>query len=390
MSEFRMPSLGADMEAGTLVEWLKRPGDEVRRGDVIAVVETQKGAIEVEVFEDGRIEELLVDKGATVPVGTPLARIASAREPAETAPRRGVEAAPPATPVAATAPAAARPPAVPEGQRRRISPAARRLAREQGLDLESLRGTGPKGAVVSADLQREPPIGPPETKDPGRRDLREMRKAIAAAMAKSKREIPHYYLGHAIDLSAAVSYLQAANARRSPAERLLLPVLLVKATALALQTHKRFNGFYGPDGFVASDEVHVGTAVAVRGGGLIAPALHHANEKSLDQLMQDLRELVARARTGKLRSSDLSEPTVTVSSLGDRGVDVLYGVIYPPQVALLGFGAPATRPWCGSNGIEPRTVIVATLAADHRVSDGHEGALLLADIDRRLQEPEAL
>lgn len=383
MGEFLMPSLGADMEAGILVEWLKHPGDRIKRGDIIAVVETDKGAIEIEVFDDGVIEKLLVERGKKVPVGTPLALLAGVGD---------VVRAPPPAPAPAPAKPAIEPErptvviAVPVTGRQRVSPAARRMAAERGIDLSGLTGTGPGGAIISTDL----PAARPVPKPAGGPDLAAMRRAIAAAMARSKREIPHYYLSHAIDMTRADAWLEQANAQRPPAQRLLIQAPMLKAVALALRKHGQFNGFHRADGFRPSERIHIGTAVAVRGGGLIAPAIHDVDRLSIDELMAKLRDLVRRARAGSLRSSELSDPTVTVSSLGERGVDALYGVIYPPQVAILGFGAPAPRPWIVEGRVEPRPVVTASLAADHRVSDGHFGSLLLAEIDRLLQQPEQL
>ena len=383
MSEFRMPSLGADMEAGTLVEWLKRPGDKVTRGDIVAVVETEKGAIEVEIFEDGVVEKLLVEPGAKVPVGTPLAVVGAggkAVPPAATppAPRTEPTPKPKPPPAAAPRPAAAAPAPA--------SPAARRLAAERGVDLVGIAGSGPGGAIVTADVERA--AGPaPAAKGIDRTG---MRRAIAAAMARSKREIPHYYLGAAIDLSRALAWLEAANAERPPARRLLLAVLLLKAVARALGKTPELNGYYVEDGFRPSERVHVGMAVALRGGGLVAPAIHDTDRLPLDELMEKLRDLVARVRAGGLRSSEIADPTITVTSLGERGVDTIFGVIYPPQVAIVGFGAPTPRAWPTAEGVASRPVVTATLSADHRVSDGHRGALFLAEVDRLLQNPEAL
>ncbi len=406
MGQFVMPSLGADMEAGTLVEWLKQPGDKVHRGDIIAVVETQKGAIEIEIFEDGVLDRALVELGTEVPVGAPLAYIRSDGEapaPAAPEPETPAEAAAPApsTPVE-TAPApepkAPTPPPVTgsaAGRRAKASPAARRLAAEHGVDLSTLTGSGPEGAIVTTDVLAAPrgakpaPAAEPKARGKGL-DFAEMRKAIAAAMARSKREIPHYYLGTAIDMRAAVDWLDASNAERPPAERILPPVLLMKATALALKTMPEFNGFYTEDGFTPSEHVHLGSAVAIRGGGLIAPAIHHADRLSLVDLMAAFRDLVARVRSGGLRSSEMTDPTVTVTSLGERGVETVYGAIYPPQVAIIGFGRTLQRPWVIDGEVVPRPVVTATLSADHRVSDGHKGALLLAQIDSLLQRPEAL
>ena len=274
-----------------------------------------------------------------------------------------------------------------DGARPLASPAARRRAVERGVDLIGVSGTGPDGAIVSSDIERASAAQPAKRRG---LDFGEMRKAIAAAMVRSKREIPHYYLSHSVDMTDVLAWLGATNAARSPTERLLPVVLLLKAVALALREMPEFNGVYGEGGFTASGSIHVGTAIAIRGGGLIAPAIHDADRLSLVDLMAALRDLVSRVRAGRLRSSELTDPTITVSSLGERGVDGLFGVIYPPQVALVGFGTPVLRPWIRDGVVVPRSVMVVTLAADHRVSDGHRGALLLLEIERLLREPEML
>jgi len=392
MVEFRMPSLGADMDAGTLVEWLKRPGDRVKRGDVVAVVETQTGAIEVDIFEDGVIERWLVEPGTTVPVGTPLALIGDGRVVGRTP-----EIAAAATVPAPAAPRPVQQPAValpfePESRARHphASPAARRLAAERGIALDTLTGSGPEGAILRSDVERAATALALRPAAPKRLDLTEMRRAIAAAMARSKREIPHYYLSTTVDLTRALARLEAANATRPSAGRLLLAALLLKAVARALGQAPEFNGYFNAEGFQPGAGIHIGTAIAIRGGGLVAPAIHDADKLSLDEMMARLRDLVDRARSGALRSSELSDATITVTNLGERGVETVFGVIYPPQVALVGFGVPVERPWAFGAEITARRVLTATLAADHRASDGHRGALFLADIDRRLQSPETL
>jgi pyruvate dehydrogenase E2 component (dihydrolipoamide acetyltransferase) len=381
MGTFRMPSLGADMEAGTLVEWLVKPGDAVKRGDIIAVVETEKGAIEVEIFETGRIDELLVAVGTTVPVGTPLALVDGARAGAPAAaPIEKQEPAPAKVQPVAQAPLAVQ--AAPSGLR--ATPAARRLAKERGVDLASLKGSGPGGVIESRDV-------PPAAAGPRRGlDLDEMRKAIAAAMAKSKREIPHYYLQHTIDLSIAESWLDDFNAKRDPPERVLMAALFVKASSRAARKYTEFNGFYEAGTFKPSESVHAGVAIAIRGGGLVSPAIHDTDKLDLSELMIKMRDLVGRARVGRLRSSELSDATLTISSLGERGVDQLFGIIYPPQVALIGFGAPLKNPIAVDGEVKVRTVVTITLSGDHRVSDGHRGALLLREIGELLRHPETL
>jgi pyruvate dehydrogenase E2 component (dihydrolipoamide acetyltransferase) len=425
MAELVMPILGADMEAGTLVAWRKRPGDRVARGDIVAEVETDKGLIEIEIFTDGVIERILIEPGTKVPVGTVLALVRAdgeaAAPPAEPTlagappPRArppsseagggpvapGTPGAPGVAPAAREADRAPGPPApiapgaagvtpaLGAAPAPRASPAARRLAAERGVDLTQVSGTGPGGAIERADVERAAAAAPappgPETDRQAR-----MRQTIAAAMARSKREIPHYYLATTVDMSAATAWLARVNPERPIAERLLPAVLLIKATALALREVPELNGTWAGERAVASPDVHVGVAIALRRGGLVVPALHHTDRQSLDALMRAFRDLVTRARAGTLRSSELSLPTITVTSLGDQGVETVFGIIYPPQVAIVGFGKVVERPWAAGGEVVVRPVVTATLAADHRVSDGHRGGLFLAALDRLLQRPEAL
>jgi pyruvate dehydrogenase E2 component (dihydrolipoamide acetyltransferase) len=451
MGEFLMPSLGADMDSGTVLEWRVRPGDTVHRGDIVAVVDTDKSTIDVEVFEDGVITELLVEPGTEVPVGTVLAHIGAASGASLAAPSGPeapavAKAAPPAATTAApagrtrrrpanaeaaparrrpahaeAAPARRRAPAPKRAHRAtahvRASPLARVLAAERGLALEDIAGSGPGGAVIAADVDRAGapaptaargrtrggsaaaprPVAPPA---PGpspppavpRADRREsLRRAIAALMARSKREIPHYYVATTIDLSATMAWLRSTNEGRPPAERLLPAALLLKASALAAREVPALNGFWDEDdGFRPSDPVHLGVAVSLRGGGLVAPAIHDADRLTVVALMGALRDVVTRARSGRLRSSEMADPTITVTNLGDQGADEVHGVIYPPQVALVGFGRIAERPWAQDGMLGVRPTVRATVAADHRASDGLVGARFLAALDRLLQNPEEL
>jgi pyruvate dehydrogenase E2 component (dihydrolipoamide acetyltransferase) len=217
-----------------------------------------------------------------------------------------------------------------------------------------------------------------------------MRQAIAAAMARSKREIPHYYLSTAVDMSRAMAWLTQENLKRTVEDRLVYGVLLLKAVALALRDAPEINSIWTGGAATPVRDIHVGVAISLRGGGLVAPALHHTDRQSLGELMKNFRDLVQRARAGSLRSSELSDPTITVTSLGEQGVESVFGIIYPPQVALVGFGKIVARPWSADGQVVSRQIITATLSADHRVSDGHRGGLFLAAVDRRLQEPEKL
>jgi pyruvate dehydrogenase E2 component (dihydrolipoamide acetyltransferase) len=373
MAEFLMPILGADMVAGTLIKWRKGPGDRVDRGDVIAEVETEKGLIDVECYTTGVLERIVVEPGATVPTGTVLAII-----------REDV-------------PSAAAPAAPPRAARARVSPLARKVAEQLGVDLALVPGTGAGGAVTREDVERAAAgrrgVPTPEAPAAAARpsiDPARMRQTIAAAMTRAKREIPHYYLAHTIDMGPAMAWLARENAQRPVPERLLFGVLLIKAVALALREVPELNARWRGDRVEPSRAIHVGVAISLRGGGLVAPALHDVDRQPVGELMRALRDLTQRARTGGLRSSEMSDPTITVTSLGERGVESAFGIVYPPQVAIVGFGTIRTRPWVIDGAVVPRPLITATLSADHRVSDGHRGGLFLAAVERLLQSPEAL
>ncbi|MFF8990444.1 dihydrolipoamide acetyltransferase family protein [Streptomyces sp. NPDC014983] len=454
MAEFTMPSLGADMDEGTLQEWLVQPGDLVHKGDPVAVVETAKSAIEVECFATGRMGELLVEPGTTVPVGTPLALI----EPtAEGAGRPGkAEEEPPVRPAPAPvspAPVSPTPVSAPtagqDGGHIEAGPLVRHLAEQTGVDLEAVRGSGPGGRLTRTDVERAavattaagqarvratplarrlaaeldidlatvtgtgrdstvraadvreaapgpaappprhvaaptPPAHPPEDRTAA------MRQAIAALMTRANRDIPHYYLSTTIDMAPAMDWLHEHNRRSPVTERILPAVLLLKAAALAAREVPALNGFWADDHFTAGEGVHLGVAVSLRGGGLVAPALHDADALGLRELMTGLKDLVARARTGRLRSSEVSDPTITVTNLGDQGVEAVFGVIYPPQVALVGFGRVVDRPCAVDGLLGVRPVVTATLSADHRATDGATGAHYLMAVDHLLQNPEQL
>lgn len=409
MGIFNMPSLGADMEAATLVEWLVQPGDTVARGDVVAVVETQKGAIEIEVFENGTVHELVAQLGTELPVGAPLAVLLAEGEAPPAKAEPSVE-----PPPAKAAPAAERPPAEPHAPEREAvkapatapapptvaptsvpqspnaaSPAARVRAYELGLDLSTIRGSGPGGVIVLGDVDGAPSKSPQAAAKPGS-PIEEMRKAIAAAMTRSKQTIPHFYLSQTIDVQPASDFLAKLNAGRPPAERILLGALFVRAAALAAAKVKTMNGHFTDGAFHAAKAVNPGVAVALRGGGLVAPALMDAVALDLDQTMAGMRDLVSRARAGRLKGSEMTQGTITISSLGDTGADVMTGVIFPPQVALVGLGSPQVRPWVLNDQVIPRSVVTLSISADHRVSDGRQVARFITEFETLLNEPESL
>lgn len=461
MAEFTMPSLGADMDEGLLQEWLVGPGDRVHKGDVVAVVETDKAAIEVECFESGTVGRLLVRAGTRVPVGTPLAVIEgatpreprSAQKPVATGSRdkhtrhaARTSGSPPPLPQKPAAEATSAIGAGPlvrhlalqrgvdltalhgtgpggritradveraapaPGPRVRATPYARHLARDLGIDLTTVRGTGDGGAVRAADVRTatRARVERPEPERAGARGREgeqhrhvavptdsagehrtdAMRRAVAELMSRSKREIPHYYLSTTIDFSAAEEWLRRFNRDRPLSDRLVPAALLLKAAATAAREVPSLNGYWQHDQFVAGSAVNLGVAVSLRQGGLLAPVIHDADTLSPDVLMAGLKDLVQRARRGRLRGSEMSGATLTVTNLGDQGVETVFGVIHPPQVALVGFGAVVERPWAVGGMLGVRPVVTATLAADHRATDGAVGARYLTAIGRLLQKPE--
>lgn len=303
----------------------------------------------------------------------------------------------------------------PAGQRRvRSSPRARRLAAQVGVDLQEVAGTGPDGAITESDVRRaagaatgkrveamasEPPEqAKPATDAAPRRGRKEiggdkattLRQAIGSLMSRSKKEIPHYYLATTLDLATAMAWMQSQNQQRPVSSRLVPSALLLKATALAAKETPEMNGFFTRGTFHPSTNVHLGVAVALRHGGLVAPALHDAQTLTLDELMEQLRGLVSRARAGRLQRAEMADPTITVTNLGDLGVESVYGVIYPPQVSMVGFGKVLEQPWAHNGMLGIRHTVTATLSADHRVSDGLRGGRFLSRIDELLQRPEEL
>jgi pyruvate dehydrogenase E2 component (dihydrolipoamide acetyltransferase) len=275
-----------------------------------------------------------------------------------------------------------------------VSPRARRIAEARGIDLATVAGTGPGGSIVAVDLERGPTAAPgqaPSASPTPRQELPEQkRKTIASLMERSNREIPHYYLGRDINMEPALDWLAAENKRRSVADRLLYSALLLKATALAAHEVPEMNGYFIDGELRASPVVNLGVAISLRSGGLVAPAILDASVKSLSEVMRALMDLVKRSRSGKLRASEMSSSTITVTNLGELGVDYVHGVIYPPQVALVGFGRIEQRPWAANGMVGAKPILKATLAADHRASDGHRGGIFLSTVAHLLGEPEHL
>jgi pyruvate dehydrogenase E2 component (dihydrolipoamide acetyltransferase) len=383
--EYAMPSLGADMDEGRVIEWRVATGDTVHRGDLIAVVETEKSDIDIEIWHDGIIEEFLVEVGQPVDVGTPIARL------------RSVDGSVPAPPSQGAAPEALRSDAE---ERIPASPYARRLAAERGVDLRTLRGSGPGGAVIEADVVTAAAISaPPADEIQGqtpdvigarRRSPDTMRTLIAERMATANREIPHYHLARDLDVGELEGWLADRNAQRPIADRILPAACYIRAVALAAARHRELNGFWVDDHFEPAESVDVAMAISLRRGGLVTPRIERADERTLDDVMAALSQLVTAARSGNLRASWMTGATITITHLGDTGADLVHGVISPPQVALVGFGRTRQRPWVTDGAIVARPIVTTTLAADHRATDGAIGSRFVATLADLIDRPEEL
>ncbi|MDX1807984.1 MAG: dihydrolipoamide acetyltransferase family protein [Sulfurospirillaceae bacterium] len=390
MSIFKMPSFGADMESGILMEWKVKEGDHVKKDQVIAEVETSKGVIATEVFEEGIIEKILVEPGTECAVGMPLALIRTKNESSEDLEKALAELTlNDKKEVSKEQSKDEKKQTLKERKAKsstietaKISPAARKKARELGVDIELLasKTDGKIGLeqveAAAAKTQEIKPDG--------------MRHAIAKAMSRSNAEIPHYYLSISINMTPALEWLEAQNKKRSIKDRILSTALVIRAVVKTLQEVPELNGFWKDDALQISDEIHPGIAIALRKGGLITPALIDAQNKNLDQTMTALHDLITRARSGKLRSSEMTKQTIVITNLGDIGVERVYGVIYPPQVALVGLGRISNAPWVEGDTLVVQKVMQATLAGDHRATDGRTGALFLDKLNQILQKPEEL
>ncbi len=446
ISEVVMPQMGADMKEGTVLRWLKEEGEEVERGEIIAEIETDKANIEIEAFDGGIFRKVLVPEGETVEVGTIIAVIAAPgddiavyesgeRRTADVTASTGNGAAPaapapprpaaspeqaPAPPAPSAAPAAAtRAQAAPaaSGARHRASPVARRFAAEMGVDLAAVRGTGPDGRIVRRDIEeaakaprtaapsaatpaRTAPAAParattaatPETQMPAPGTvvdvpLSRMRQTIARRMAQSKREAPHYYITVDADMTEAVRMRAQINDALGETGRVSINDLLILACTRALERHPRFNSWWLEDHLQLHGRVNVGIAIALD-DGLIAPAVLDCQAKPLSQIAREARDLAERARSGAaLTAEEYTAGTFTITNLGAFGVDSLIGIINPPQTAILGVGRVQERPAVLDGQLAVRSMMTIALSADHRATDGAEGARFLQTLRDVLEKP---
>ncbi len=417
-----MPQMGADMVEGTLVRWLKKVGDEVKRGEVIAEIETDKATVELEAFESGTILKLVAQEGEVVPVGDVIAILG---DPAEAPPEVERKPVPPPAKreiepeVKATASRTIAEPApmstedAERGEERiRISPVARRIAREAGLDIRGLRGSGPDGRILRRDVEAaiaerqrtaaptppaapEPPAVPAPT-PPARvaapevmGELSKMRRAIAHRMLLSKQTQPHYYLTLDVDMTDALAFRAQLNGGLAELQKVTINDLIVKACAIALERHPKFNASFADDGLRMNERINICIGIALE-DGLIAPAVLDCQAKSLGRIALETKDLVERARAGKLTAAEYGEGTFTITNLGAYGVETLIGIINPPQAAILGVGSVMEKPVVRDGEVTVRQVMKIALSADHRVTDGAEGARFIKEIQRVLEQPATL
>jgi pyruvate dehydrogenase E2 component (dihydrolipoamide acetyltransferase) len=440
-----MPKMGFAMQEGKILRWLKREGDRVERGEPIAEIETEKVNIEIEAFDSGTLLKIVAPEGATVPVGQVIAVLGEPGESVEEALRAaGAEAAATqreaigagegaeATPVQAAAgagvarvepeshpelhaPAAVEQPAAPPPEveeRLKVSPLARRLAQELGINLAEVKGTGPGGRITREDVEAyaaqrraaaaappaaaaaAPPRPAPAPAVPGpvpaqEQLLSRMRQTIARRMSESKGPVPHFYLTSEIEMTEALRARQAANALLDDAQKLSINDLVLKAVALALRKFPNLNAAYAGDRVQLFSEINIGIAVALE-GGLVVPVIRNCDQKSLPQIAQEAKDLASRARSGHLRPEELEGGTFTVSNLGMYDVESFIAIINPPQAGILAVGSVLRRPAVKDDQIVITDLMKVTLSADHRVTDGAEGARFLQEVKRLLQNPMSL
>ncbi len=396
-TELKVPTLGMDMEEATVVRWLVEDGAEVEKGEPVLEIDTDKTSFEIEAPAGGTIRNLRGEPGETLPVGTTLAYVTAAGEEPPTPEEATSEAEPEA--VASTAGTRRQEtserrtvPASEDGRKVRASPAARRAAAEMGVPIESVSGSGPHGRVYLSDILEMEPEAPavepaaPETVT--REPLSRIRRLGAERTARSFSEVPHFYLTRDLEADRLVGLQERLRRRMDPAPS--LTDLLALAVSRTLKDHPRLNGRYAGDGELEIHErVNLGLAVATE-AGLVVPVLEGADALPLRELVSKARDLVRRARAGKLSPEELSGGTFTLSNLGMMGIDSFDAIINAPEAAILAVGRVRTLPEWRDDQWVPKQVISGTLSVDHRVADGVDGARFLGDLQAALSDWELL
>ena len=400
-----MPQMGYDMKEGKVVRWFKKEGDDVARGEVIAEIETDKAVVEFEAYTGGVLGKIVADEGVAIPVGGLIAVIT---DPGEAVPDDIVTAATPAESPEKAVPAESAPAATPDPAATpatgagevRASPLARRLARERGIDLTTITGSGPGGRIVEADIPEQAapaaaivaaPDGtaPPAPMTSESVELSRMRQAIARVTVDSKREAPHFYVTIEVDMTKAMSFRRDINDELDAERRVSVNDLIVKASAIAIGRHPKFNSFFRDDHLQMNASINVGIAIALE-SGLIVPGINACESKSLAEIATASRDLVSRANSGALRNEEYSGTTFSVSNLGMFDVDSFTAIIFPPHAAVLAVGKVKEQPVVRDGELAVAQVMKATLSTDHRVADGAEAAQFLVEIKKLLENPVSL
>ena len=422
MAEVTMPRLSDTMEEGTIATWLKKPGEQINKGDVIAQIETDKATMDLTAFEAGTLQEILAPEGTTVAIGKPVARIGSGSAAPPAAKETGSET--PKTPVAkenvgeapeptespSEQPTVPAPAPEPESQpsengKVRASPMARHIAAEHGLDLSDITGSGPQGRVVRADVEaalqgeakptevdEKPAMAPqaPTADGDERVQLSQMRRTIARRMAESTRTVPHFYLTTTVDATDLGKLRKQINDQSADqGVKITFNDLVVKGAALAIRKVPEVNVSFAEDSLIRHSQVHVGIAVATD-RGLIVPVVRDADQKSVGQIGREARDLAERANSGKLQPNEYSGGTFTVSNLGMFGIEQFQAVINPPESAILAVGAITREPAEHNGEIALRDRLRLTLSVDHRALDGAVGARYLQALKMLLEKPMLL
>lgn len=410
-----MPKLGFDMREGVLVSWLKQVGDEIQKGDIIAEIESDKATLELESQVAGTLLKLLESEGAVVPIGAHLAIVGAEGEdvsgidaaapPSRDADEEAVMEVETAPPAASATPSTEGESALdadfPEGVR--ASPVARRIAREHGVDLQAVSGSGPNGRIRRADVEefldrqeREPtPAAAPQpvTAEIRPEDVVEeasrLRQAIARRMAASKTTVPHFYVTNEIDMAPALALRKQVNALLEEEQKISVNDLIVKAAALALRDFPSINSSFAGDKFIRHQQINVGSAVAVE-GGLLTVVQQNTDSSSLTKIADDHKQMIARARSGRIHPGDVQGATFTVSNLGGFDVDHFIAIINPPEAAILAVGTAREVPVVVDGQLQAGIRMKATLSADHRVTDGAEAAQYMQRFKALLEEPMRL
>ncbi len=405
-----MPQMGYDMREGTVVRWRKREGEAVARGEVIADIQTDKATVEFEAYAAGVLRKIVAQEGVPVPVGQLIAVITAPDEPLPAnLPASGgpapaaVPAAAPAASTVAVTPAAAAP--VAAAGEVRASPIARRIARERGIDLALVTGTGPGGRIVEKDVEEfaaraaappprhapaaAPPMATSEAPGAQRVELSRMRQAIARVTVDSKREAPHFYVSADVDMTRAMTLRRDVNEHLGAERRVSVNDLVIKACAIALGRHPKFNAFFRGDHLQMNGDINIGIAIALP-AGLIVPGINVCQKKSLVEIADAAKDLIARANSGTLRNEEYSGTTFSISNLGPFDVDSFTAIIFPPHAAVLAVGRVKEQPVVREGQLAVAQVMKATLSVDHRVADGAEAAQFLVEIRKLLETPISL